>query len=717
VAFHRVVGADVGASSARVAIWDDAQQQAVPIPDTAGTPLAIREDLRGLGTSLASPPDTLSAVFAALRLRAGSFVSGAVVDLCLCVPSWLDEAERQALVVAANLGGFETIHLVDEGVAAAVSAFAGTPETSLPSRLAVFSLGAGTCSVSIVRRDAGDWTVLGAAGDRGIGGLDFDERIVGDIVGRIKEAHGIDVSTSAAVLSALRQKAERAKRQLSVDEETLIWGLPIAEWPAAWFRVNRPTFEALIGELLDKAVACLERAVDQARELAGDGPITVDRLLFVGGATATPSLRACVISRLGLSDNAVIRTDHPEWTTCCGAATLARQFKATRYPFLDEKVQFSAYRPSAVKPDQWYTLLAFAHLSKRLPDASPSEPDPLEEVKQQAALALGEQGHEYKEPTQDGQHAAPRNGELTFVPEMPGIEFNPPSRNFLWLESVHREGFRLRASAASVGRILRGRLSVFHGAVVLADVPLTLRVESAPAEAETAPTTVERAGRYRRIFASYSHQDLWVAKEFERYARMAGDRYLRDSVDLRAGEEWSDRLRQVIADAETFQLFWSASAMASPFVQQEWECALALGRHDFIRLVHWEDPLPESPDGALPPAALRQQHVSRLIRPAAEPTDQNEPQDDGAMSELTRLEQDARGAQPPVEEPRRDTTEPFRQMMEQAAAIIDPQKKLAELPRLLSEDSPGPVFWITAAVAVLAVAIIVVTVFFLVRAC
>jgi hypothetical protein len=49
-------------------------------------------------------------------------------------------------------------------------------------------------------------------------------------------------------------------------------------------------------------------------------------------------------------------------------------------PAADENVQFTVYRPRAVLPEQWYPLLAFAHLTNKRPGAGPDEPDPVKEV-------------------------------------------------------------------------------------------------------------------------------------------------------------------------------------------------------------------------------------------------------------------------------------------------------------------------------------------------
>ncbi len=282
-------------------------------------------------------------------------------------------------------------------------------------------------------------------------------------------------------------------------------------------------------------------------------------------------------------------------------------------PYLDENVQFTVYRPKVVQPERWYPLLAFAHLSEPRPDTSLDEPDPIEEMLRQAKLALGAKARDYADRTQDSRHAVPAQSELTFIPEIAGIVFNPPRRSFLWHETVHKEEFRLRAPGELDGTTVRGHLSVFLGSILLAEVSLSLRVDSRHTTTpESAPPEATRARVYRKIFASYSHQDLAVVHQFEQYGRALGDEYLRDWIHLRAGEVWNDRLRQMIEQADVFQLFWSTNSMRSPFVRQEWEHALALTRPNFVRPTYWERPMPELPEQDLPPEALRRLHFQRL---------------------------------------------------------------------------------------------------------
>lgn len=283
-------------------------------------------------------------------------------------------------------------------------------------------------------------------------------------------------------------------------------------------------------------------------------------------------------------------------------------------PYLDENVQFTVYRPKVVQPEKWYDLLAFAHLSERRADAPPDEPDPIQQVREVTERVLGEQVKDYGDVVVDSREAIPQESQLTFVPQMRGVEFNPAHRTFRWTdESVHKEEFKLRASAELDGMTARGQMAVYLGSILIADIPLAIRVDSsAEAESKSLPMETVAARPYRKIFASYSHLDEWVVLEFERYVQTMGDRYLRDCRNLRGGEVWCPRLAELIEEADVFQLFWSTNSMDSPFVRQEWEHALGLSRPNFIRPVYWEEPMPQRPKEGMPPEALSRLQFEKL---------------------------------------------------------------------------------------------------------
>ena len=349
-----------------------------------------------------------------------------------------------------------------------------------------------------------------------------------------------------------------------------------------------------------------------------------------------------------------------DWNT--GAATK---------PEMIENAQFTVYRPRAVMPGVWVSLLAFAHRTERSPDAPADAPDPLEEVERQAEQVLGQQSRDYTLVRADSAQALPRLGEISFVPEIEGFEFNPPRRTFLWIEDVHREDFRFRASAMMLGRTARGRVTVFLGSIIIAEVALSIRVEANLRSSRSAELTgAVQALPYRKVFASYSHADSHVVEHVQQFIKTFGDEYLRDVKDLRAGEVWNTRLQELIEQANVFQLFWSSNSMRSPFVRQEWEYALGLERPHFIRPTYWEDPLPESPTENLPPDSLRRLHFQRIPQISV-PTASSE---SGASPRL-------RVSSNPVPKPR--LTERISASSPSARSEVAPkasQRRLAEVP-------------------------------------
>ncbi len=283
----------------------------------------------------------------------------------------------------------------------------------------------------------------------------------------------------------------------------------------------------------------------------------------------------------------------------------------TSETLIDKNVQFTVYRPNTIVPAKWYSLVAFAHLSKRREDAPKDEPDPIQEVQRQAARILSDQPAKYEAARLDRGFSVPQKGQLTFVPLIEGCEFNPPRQSVLWQKTVHKVEFEMRAAAEFDGRDVEGQMTVYLGNVILTEVPLRITIDSNYVTPEAKALEATSAEPYRKIFASYSHKDTAIVEDFENYVESLGDEYLRDVRTLRSGQNWSEELERMIREASVFQLFWSSNSMISPFVKQEWEYALGLNREKFIRPVYWEEPLPsKAPE--LPPRALSELHFHKL---------------------------------------------------------------------------------------------------------
>ncbi len=264
-----------------------------------------------------------------------------------------------------------------------------------------------------------------------------------------------------------------------------------------------------------------------------------------------------------------------------------------------DEVRFSAYHPRALAVGERRRLLVYAHLAAAL-DA----------VATDAGQILGKEAKEYAQAETAATTAIAPGTEITVVPRAEGLEFDPPAACLTWPQGSglspsggtwQRADFCVTATGERAGHVTEGSIGCYVGPLLIADVRLPVVIvrpgeQAAPEEAEPA---VQSAAMYQALFASYSHADTAVVEAMETACKALGMDYLRDVMQLKSGQNWSDELLGMIERADVFQLFWSEPASRSPYVEQEWREALRLaGRKGgaFIRPIYWQQPLAPVPE-------------------------------------------------------------------------------------------------------------------------
>ena len=250
-----------------------------------------------------------------------------------------------------------------------------------------------------------------------------------------------------------------------------------------------------------------------------------------------------------------------------------------------QQVQFSAYYPREVRSGKWYPLAAYVY---RVLAAA--------KVKADAQKQYGAIMDTLRDVVQASKQQLKEGALITATPDLPGFQFNPPRAQVGFFEDWHRLDFKLRAKDAPADLASNGRLTFTVEGVIVADVPLSIFVGDGTTrvQADRVTTAVKP---YPAVFASYSHDDARIVEQVERAYKALGMDYLRDVHALKSGQDWDDRLLELIEQADIFQLFWSQAAAQSPYVRQEWQHALSLERDDyFIRPVYWVEPIAPVPD-------------------------------------------------------------------------------------------------------------------------
>lgn len=229
-------------------------------------------------------PEAISAIILA-KMKAdaeqhlGEPIEGAVIT----VPAYFNEAQRKSTMDAGKIAGLNVLAIINEPTAAAL-AFGIAKGTEKEQTIMVYDLGGGTFDVTVLKFDAENITVLGTAGDRKLGGYDFDERIINAVIEEAAE-RGLDIKNDLVARQDLQLKAEEAKKTLSVREKANIV-LNIGGRPFK-YSLTREEFVDLVEPLLFKTVGSMETACDEAEIEYSD----LDKILLVGGSTRMPIVR------------------------------------------------------------------------------------------------------------------------------------------------------------------------------------------------------------------------------------------------------------------------------------------------------------------------------------------------------------------------------------------------------------------------------------------
>ncbi|HEY8019694.1 MAG TPA: Hsp70 family protein [Thermoanaerobaculia bacterium] len=248
-------------------------------------------------------PEELSArVLGSLLDDAESALGFRPVRAVISTPALFELPQNHATMRAGKLAGLHEVALLQEPIASAIAAGWAADSQGL---WLVFDLGGGTLDVSLLETRDGWLRVVDHGGDNFLGGKDFDNALTDWAAARLAAEHGLPPLSRAdrgsrRALAKLKAAAEQAKIDLSRAERAMI---SCAEWTAgadgapldADLEVSRSELEALTAPLLERSLSvCL--GVLEKNRLA---PSAIERVVFVGGPTLMPAVRARIGGTFG----------------------------------------------------------------------------------------------------------------------------------------------------------------------------------------------------------------------------------------------------------------------------------------------------------------------------------------------------------------------------------------------------------------------------------
>ena len=246
-----------------------------------------------VGDKKLAPPQISAEVLKKLKKTAEEYLGHEVSEAVITVPAYFNDSQRQATKDAGKIAGLEVKRIINEPTAAALAY--GLDKHTGDSVVAVYDLGGGTFDISIIEISEVDgehqFEVLSTNGDTFLGGEDFDLKLIDYFVDEFKKESGFDLKSDPMALQRLKEAAEKAKIELSSSDQTEI-NLPYITADSSGpkhfvHKITRAKLESLVEDLVDRSLAPLKLALEDAKLAIGD----INEILLVGGQTRMPMVQ------------------------------------------------------------------------------------------------------------------------------------------------------------------------------------------------------------------------------------------------------------------------------------------------------------------------------------------------------------------------------------------------------------------------------------------
>ena len=270
------------------------------------------------GKSLA-PQQVSAEILKKMKKTAEDYLGHEVKEAVITVPAYFNDSQRQATKDAGKIAGLEVKRIINEPTAAALAY--GLDKGKGDQKIAVYDLGGGTFDISIIEIAEVDgehqFEVLSTNGDTFLGGEDFDLALIEYLAEEFKKESGVDLHNDPLALQRLKEGAEKAKIELSSNQQTEV-NLPYITADSSGpkhfvHKLTRAKLEALVEGLVERTMAPVKTALNDAKLKASD----VDEVILVGGQTRMPLVQEKVKAFFGKESRKDV---NPDEAVAVGAA-------------------------------------------------------------------------------------------------------------------------------------------------------------------------------------------------------------------------------------------------------------------------------------------------------------------------------------------------------------------------------------------------------------
>jgi heat shock protein 4 len=284
-----------------------------------------------------TPEQIAGIMFTKLRQITDTELKTKAVDCVIGVPCFFTDAERRAMLDAAQIAGWNCLRLLNETTAVALCYGiykADLPEpTEKPRLVAFIDMGYTALQASVVAFNKGKLKMVATAFDTSLGGRDFDRLIMDAMRDDYQKRYKIDSYSTAKAKLRLKAECEKGKKLMSSNAQPIPIGLEcFIDEKDVNGKMSRTDFEELAKPLLERIRNTLENLLKEAK-------VTVEELEsveIVGGSTRIPAVKQIIQDFFNKTPMTTMNSDESVARGCTlMCAILSPTFKVKEFKIED----------------------------------------------------------------------------------------------------------------------------------------------------------------------------------------------------------------------------------------------------------------------------------------------------------------------------------------------------------------------------------------------
>ncbi|KAM3868715.1 hypoxia up-regulated protein 1 [Diretmus argenteus] len=255
-----------------------------------------------------TPEELLGMVLNYSSRLAQDFAEQPIKDAVITVPAFFNQAERRAVLQAAQMAGLKVLQLINDNTAVALNygVFRRKDIDTAAKNVMFYDMGSGSTTATIVTyqtvktKEQGTQPQLqirGVGFDRGLGGFEMDLRLRDHLAKLFNEQKKSkkDVRENHRAMAKLLKEAQRLKTVLSANADFMAQVEGLMDDIDFKAKVSRAEFEGLCADLFERVPRPVQDALTSAEMTLDD----IEQVILVGGSTRVPKVQEVLLKAVG----------------------------------------------------------------------------------------------------------------------------------------------------------------------------------------------------------------------------------------------------------------------------------------------------------------------------------------------------------------------------------------------------------------------------------